>query len=164
MEILCRGSNTKLQTLRDWRTKALFWLTENVCFKSSVEMEAWILKLFEYTLLAKSERACNPTTVSYNRNIQISMPNNAITCIWLLMHYSKTCLKRSLSKRPKLVFKTDYCLMRVKSIVECSKGSILQCFWPSLSYHLSFRYLLCLFLSGRFRQVLLYIDVISYTN
>ena len=46
--------------------------------------------------------------------------------------------------------------MQVKSIAECSKGSILQYFWPSLSYHLSLRSLFCLFLSGRFTQVLLY--------
>ena len=48
--------------------------------------------------------------------------------------------------------------MQVKSIAECSKGSILQYFRPSLSYHLSLRYLFCLFLSGRFRQVLLYFN------
>ena len=35
--------------------------------------------------------------------------------------------------------------MQVKSIVECSKRSILQYFWPSLSYHLSLRFLFCLF-------------------
>ena len=40
--------------------------------------------------------------------------------------------------------------MQVKSIVECSKGCILQYFWPSLSCHLSLRSLFCLFLSGRF--------------
>ena len=34
-----------------------------------------------------------------------------------------------------LVFKTNYRLMQVKSIAECSKGSILQYFLPSLSYH-----------------------------
>ena len=39
--------------------------------------------------------------------------------------YSKTCVKQPLSKRPKLVFKTKYCLMQVKSVAECSKGSIL---------------------------------------
>ena len=33
--------------------------------------------------------------------------------------YSKTCLKRPLKKKQKLVFKIDYCLMQVKSIVEC---------------------------------------------
>ena len=46
--------------------------------------------------------------------------------------------------------------MQVKSIAECSKGSILQYFRPSLLYHLSLRSLFCLFLSGCFTQVLLY--------
>ena len=45
-------------------------------------------------------------------------------------------------------------LMQVKSIAECSKGSILQFFRPSLSYHLSLRYLFCLFFCGHFTQVL----------
>ena len=49
-------------------------------------------------------------------------------------------------------------LMQVKSIAECSKGSILQYFRPSLSYHLSLRSLFCLFLSDRFTQILLYTD------
>ena len=40
--------------------------------------------------------------------------------------YSKTCIKQPLSKRPKLVFKTDYRLLKVKSITECSKWSILR--------------------------------------
>ena len=47
--------------------------------------------------------------------------------------------------------------MQVKSNAECSKGSILQYFRPSLIYHLSLRSLFCLFLSGCFTQVLLYI-------
>ena len=59
-------------------------------------------------------------------------------------------------KDQKLVFKTNYSLMQVKSIAECSKGSILQYFRPSLSYHL-LRSLFCLFLSGNFTQLLLYI-------
>ena len=45
--------------------------------------------------------------------------------------------------------------MQVKSIVEC----ILQYFWPALRYHMAFRPLFCLFLSGHFRQVSLYICV-----
>ena len=53
--------------------------------------------------------------------------------------YSKTCVKRPLSRRPEMVFKTDYHLMQVKSIAECSKGSILQYFRPSLMYQLSFK-------------------------
>ena len=53
--------------------------------------------------------------------------------------YSKTCLKWPLSKRPKVGFQNQLSLtMQVKSIADCSKGSILQYFRPSLSYHLSF--------------------------
>ena len=59
-------------------------------------------------------------------------------------------------KDKKLVFKTNYPLMQVKTIAECSKRSILQYFRPSLSYHLSLRSLFCLFLRGCFTQVLLY--------
>ena len=51
--------------------------------------------------------------------------------------------------------------MHVKSIAECSKGSILQYFRPSLSYHLSLRSLLCLFLSGGFTQALLQTQKLS---
>ena len=36
-------------------------------------------------------------------------------------------------KDRKLIFKTNYRLMQVKSIAEYSKGSILQYFQPSLS-------------------------------
>ena len=60
------------------------------------------------------------------------------------------------SKRTsKMVFNTNYRLMQVKSIAECSKGSILQFFQPTLSYHLSLRALLYLFLRSHLRQVLL---------
>ena len=69
---------------------------------------------------------------------------------------SKTCVKWSFQKDQKMVFKTNYRLMQVKSIAECSLWSILQYFRPSLSYHLSLRPLFCLFLSGHFIQVLLY--------
>ena len=54
---------------------------------------------------------------------------------------------------------TNYRLMQVKSIAECSKGGgggILQYVQPSLSYHLSLRSVFCLFLGYRFTQVLLY--------
>ena len=49
--------------------------------------------------------------------------------------------------------------MQVKSIAECSKGSILQYFRPSLSYHLSLRSWFCLFFSGCFTQDLLFVSV-----
>ena len=70
----------------------------------------------------------------------------------------KPVLSGHSKRRSKLVFKADYRLMQVKSIPECSKGSNLQYFPPSLSYNLSLRPSFCLFLSGRLRQVLLYID------
>ena len=75
------------------------------------------------------------------------------------LFYSKTCLKRSLNNNTKNGFKVNYSFMQVKSIAECSKGSILQYFRPSLSYHLSLRTLFCLFLSGRLRQGLLYFQI-----
>ena len=60
-------------------------------------------------------------------------------------------------KDQKLVFKTNYRLMQVKSIAECSKGSILQYFPPSLSCQLLLSSLLCLFWGGCYTQVLLYL-------
>ena len=50
---------------------------------------------------------------------------------------------------------TKYRLMQIKSIAEC----ILQYLSPPLRYHFSLRSLFCLFLSGRFTQVLLYIVI-----
>ena len=60
----------------------------------------------------------------------------------------KPVLSSHSQKDRKLVFKTDYRLMQVKSIAECSKGSIRQYFRPSLTYHLPLRPFFCLFLSG----------------
>ena len=54
-----------------------------------------------------------------------------------------------------MVFNTDYCLMQVKRIAECFKGSILQYFRPSLSYHSVVGPLFLSILSGRLRQVIL---------
>ena len=76
--------------------------------------------------------------------------------------YSKTCVKRPLSKRLKTDFQNQlslnagqmYCRMLQG---ECSKGIILQYGRSSLSYHLSLRSLFSLLLSGRLTQVLLYI-------
>ena len=47
-------------------------------------------------------------------------------------------------------------LMQVESIAECSKGSILQYFWPALSDNQYWKPIFVFFLSGRLRQVLLY--------
>ena len=43
--------------------------------------------------------------------------------------FSKICLKLSLKKDSKNVFKTSYCLMQVNSIVECSSGAICNTFY-----------------------------------
>ena len=72
-------------------------------------------------------------------------------------HTVKPVLSGNSKRTPKLVFNTDYRLMQVKSIAECSKGSILQYFRPSLSYNFPLRHLFRLFLSGHLRPVLLYL-------
>ena len=53
-----------------------------------------------------------------------------VTVEMLIVNYSKICLKRPLKKKTKMVFKTDYRLMKVKSIAECSKehSAILSTF------------------------------------
>ena len=58
-------------------------------------------------------------------------------------------------KSPKKVLKTNNQLMQVK-YCRMLPWSILQYFWPALSYHMAFRPLFCLFLSGRLRRFSLY--------
>ena len=74
------------------------------------------------------------------------------------IHTVKPVFSGHSKRRQKLIFKTNYRLMQVKSIAECSKrvSIILRYLRPSLSYHLSLRSLFFLFLSGCLRQVLLY--------
>ena len=65
--------------------------------------------------------------------------------------YSKTGLKRPLKRRLKIVFQDRLLLNAGQKYCRMLQGeqeSILQYFRPSLSYHLSLRSLLCLFLSG----------------
>ena len=92
---------------------------------------------------------------AYQTNLKYTLPTHWHRHLYAYMYIdcwlnSKTCLKGHLK------MKINYRLMLVKSIAECSKGSILQSFWPSLNYHLLFRSLFCLFLSGCLRHVLLY--------
>ena len=68
--------------------------------------------------------------------------------IWHLGHTVKPVLSGHSKEHQKLVFNTNYRLMQVESIAECSNPSILQYFRPSLSYHFPLRPLFCLFLSG----------------
>ena len=64
-----------------------------------------------------------------------------------LSQYSKTCLKQPLKRRPKIVFKTDYPLLQVESTAI-----------PSTCFKLTsvFKTFVLYILSGRLRQVLLY--------
>ena len=88
---------------------------------------------------------------------------------FFLIVYSKTCLKRPLSKRQKncLFYLQNYQdrLSHNAGQKYCRMlpGSILQYFRPAFSAHL-----LCISLSGRFRQVLLHSPTIGnkikYTN
>ena len=71
------------------------------------------------------------------------------------MNYSKICVKRPLSKIPKIG--CQYQLSLNAGQKYCRMLSILQYFRPSLSYQLLLRYLFCLFLSGRFTHDLLYV-------
>ena len=73
------------------------------------------------------------------------------------LNYMKHVENGHSQKGQKYVFNTNKCLLQVKIIAVCS---ILQFFRPLLSYHLSLRSLLCLILSGRFTQVLLYSHII----
>ena len=52
---------------------------------------------------------------------------------------------------------TSGSLMKVESIAECSPWSILQYFWPALSYNWSWKPFFGLFKSGCFTQVLLFV-------
>ena len=72
--------------------------------------------------------------------------------------YSKTCLKRPRKKDKTQILMTNGSLMQVESIAECSPWSILQYFWPALSDSWSLNPIFGLFESGRFYQVLHYLQ------
>ena len=64
-------------------------------------------------------------------------------------------------KDRKLVFKTNYSLNAGHKYCRMER-SILQYFRLSLSYHLSLRSLVSLFLNGRFTQLLLHIKYTAW--
>ena len=55
---------------------------------------------------------------------------------------------------------TNGSLMKVEIIAECSPWSILQYFWPALSDSWYWKPIFVFFLSGRLRQVLLYVQTV----
>ena len=86
-------------------------------------------------------------------------------CLTVQGNTGKPIVSSQSKRRPKFVFKkkTKICfqdrllLNAGQKYCRMLQESILQYFRPSLSYHLSLRSLICLFLSGCLRQVLLYI-------
>ena len=71
-------------------------------------------------------------------------------------HAVKPVLSCHSKRRPKIGFQYRLSLNAGQKYCRMLE-SILQYFRPTLSYHLSLRPLFCLFLSGRLRQVLLYL-------
>ena len=89
----------------------------------------------------------------------IDLPHSSlILCFSLLLcekRYSKNLCKKAAIKKTINWFSRPviaYCRSKVL------QNAAILC--PSLSYHLSLRSLFCLFLSGRFTQVLLYIQTV----
>ena len=71
--------------------------------------------------------------------------------------YSNTCLKRPLKNRQNKGLKDKWQLNEGQKYCRMLSWSILQYFWPAFSHHRSWKPILIFFLSGRLRQVLLYI-------
>ena len=69
----------------------------------------------------------------------------------------KPVLRGHSKRRPKIGFKDQLLFNAGQKYCRMLQESILQYFRPSLSYHLSLRSLIPLFLSGRLRQILLYL-------
>ena len=66
------------------------------------------------------------------------------------IQYTGTCVKRQLLKIPKIGLKTNYRLMQVKSIAECSHSAILSAF---IKLPIATKIFVVVFLSGRFTQI-----------
>ena len=80
-------------------------------------------------------------------------------CVTLWVNTVKPVLSGHSKIDTTKVLMTNGGLMKVESTAECSLWSILQYFWPALCDNRSWKPIL-IFLSGRLRQVLLYIQVI----
>ena len=74
---------------------------------------------------------------------------------FFICKYSKTCLKRPLKKNTKIGFQYRLSLNAGQKYRRMPQGEHSAILRPSLSYHFSLRPLFRLFLSGRFRHVLL---------
>ena len=70
-------------------------------------------------------------------SVDLYLHTDTDTCVHICILTADYTVKPALSGHSKK--RTNYCLMEVKSIAECSKGSILQSFRLSLSYDLLLR-------------------------
>ena len=85
-------------------------------------------------------RPCRaPTNLSSDRK---KLDIKILHATLAFMNTVKPILNDHSQNDQKLVFKTNYHLMQIKSIAECSKRAFCK---PSLSYHLSLRPSFCLF-------------------
>ena len=75
---------------------------------------------------------------------------------------ASTTVKLVLSSRLKIdkakILLKNGSLIKVESSAECSPWSILQYFWPALSHNQYWKPIFMFVLSGRLRQVLLYLE------
>ena len=78
----------------------------------------------------------------------------------LFMNYSISCVKCPISKRPKIGFQDQLLLNAGQKYCRMLQGehSAIRLTFIKLPLVLSFGSLFCLFLSGRFTQVLLYFE------
>ena len=115
----------------------------------------------------KNGFCCSPYLASRliicDQNGQISMDFWSSECNMFKCKFVdtvKTVLSGHSKRRPKLFFKTNCHLMQIKSIAECSKGSILDYFQPSSSYHLPL-FMIFLVISI-FHQKPIFVNIIAH--
>ena len=96
--------------------------TNNICFLRKISRV--VIIIFSFSRVRKY--SCR-LWVKYirNRDDDINLKNDSRTVKLITV---KPVLSGHSKRITKLVFKTDYRLMQVKSIAECSNGSILQYF------------------------------------
>ena len=120
-------------------------------------------KVWEEVSFEKFQNGCQSGQLEYQNgtNLHVAIPNHVAlvpqTKFWLIPIQLNLCKNGNSLKDQTLIFQTNYRLMQVKIFAECSKLSILQYFRPLLTYHMPYRSLFWLFLSGRFTQFLLYV-------
>ena len=96
------------------------------------------------------------------------MPNNALYKVYT--NYSKTYVKRPLSKRTKIGFQDQLSLNAGQKYSRMLQGEHSAILFTFINLHWSLRSLFCLFLSSRFTQVLLILNqgskfkIVSHQN